>query len=447
VSLFWRLLTLLALAAIGALAWHLMSADPGYVLVIWRGYSLETTVVVAVAAGLLGWLLLRSVVWVLRLPFHAWRRRSRKLARERLAGGLLALHEGRWAKAEKLLTRAASDPLHRQPALLAALHAAQARGDADNASALRARLGEDGDAALLALLDADALLREGRADAACDALAKVGPGDAPRALELKMRALGECGRATDALGLLPALRQSQVLEGAALEAFESELQASALRQAPDAGELALRWETASRAQRARAEVVAAYAERAATLGLEDQAAAAIEHALKKQWSEALARRYGQLARGQRGSPLKAAEHWLKSHPNSPCLLLALGRLCREEGLWGKAEDYLHRALAQAASGPDLATIRSTAWASTVAAGLPGSSPQGTDVQAWEELGHAYAAQRDDARARHAYANALRAGRGESALPMPGRGLREVIQDEAVAEERSPMGVPRLPGAG
>lgn len=97
--LFWRLLTLLALAAIGALAWHLMSADPGYVLVIWRGYSLETTVVVAVAAGLLGWGCC-AAVWVLRLPFHAWRRRSRKLARERLAGGLLALHEGRWAKAE-----------------------------------------------------------------------------------------------------------------------------------------------------------------------------------------------------------------------------------------------------------------------------------------------------------------------------------------------------------
>jgi HemY protein len=419
-SLFWRLLTLLALAAIGALAWHLLSEDPGYVLVTLRGYSLETTVVIALAAVLLAWALLRTLVWLLRLPFRAWRRRSRKLARERLAGGLLALHEGRWAKAEKLLTRAAADPLHRQPALLAALRAAEARGDQDNAAALRARLSEDGDAAALALLDAESLLRDGRAAAAADALASVSANasTAPRALELKMRALSQSGRAGAAVGLLPALRQSQLLEGEALDRFESEVQAAALRQSADAADLAQRWEGASRAQRARAEVVAAYAERAVALGLEDQAAAAIEHALKKQWAEPLARLYGQLPRGQRGSPLKAAEHWLKSHPNSPALLLALGRLCREEGLWGKAEDYLYRALAQ-----------------------------GADAQAWEELGHAHAAQHDDARARHALANALRAARGEAALPMPGRGLRELIQDEAVAEERSPMGVPRLPGVG
>jgi HemY protein len=121
-------------------------------------------------------------------------------------------------------------------------------------------------------------------------------------------------------------------------------------------------------------------------------------------------------RGQRGSPLKSAEGWLKSHPNSPALLLALGRLCREEGLWGKAEDYLHRALAQ-----------------------------GAGADAWEELGHAYAAQRDDTRARAAYANALRVARGDEAIAIPGRGLRELIQDEAVAEERNEMGVPRLPG--
>jgi HemY protein len=191
--------------------------------------------------------------------------------------------------------------------------------------------------------------------------------------------------------------------------------AATLQQARDAGELAQRWEAASKAQRGHAEVVAAYAARASALGLEDQAATAIEHALKKNWNEPLARLYGHVPRGQRGSPLKSAETWLKSHPNSPALLLSLGRLCREEGLWGKAEDYLHRALAQ-----------------------------GAGAEAWEELGHAYAAQHDEPRARHAYANALRAARNEETRAIPGRGLRELIQDEAVAEERSDMGVPRLP---
>lgn len=418
--LFWRLLALLALAALGALAWHLLAADPGYVLVTLRGYSVESTLVVAIAAVLVAWLLVRVLVWLLRLPFRAWRRHARKVARERLAGGLLALHEGRWARAEKLLTRAASDPLHRLPALLAALRAAEARGDTDNVATLRSRVAENGDTVALAMFDAEALLRRDQPAAALDTLAAAGANTTlpPRGIELKMLAQVRSGHAQDAVALLPMLRQSQLLEGAALDAFEAEVTAASLRQTRNADELAQRWEVASRSQRQHVLVVGAYAERAAALGLEDQAAAAIEHALKKQWAEPLARLYGHVPRGQRGSPLKAAEHWLKSQPNSPALLLALGRLCREEALWGKAEDYLHRALAQGA-GPE----------------------------AWEELGHAHAAQRDDARARHAYANALGIARGDTVLPMPGRGLRELIQDEAVAEERSAMGVPRLPGAG
>lgn len=416
--LFWRLLALLALAAGGALAWHWLSADPGYVLVTVRGWSLETTLVVALAALLLAWVLLRIVLWALRLPFRAWRRHARRLARERLAGGLVALHEGRWARAESLLTRAASDPTHRLPALLSALRAAEARGDRDSAQALRARLCQREDAPELAIFDAELALARGDAGAALAILDAGGGAPAPRALELRMRALALEGRAHEAVASLPALRQSQVLEGAALDAFEAGLVAAAMQQAHDAGELAQRWDATTRGQRAAPAVVAAYAARAAALGLEEQAATAIEHALKRQWSETLARAYGQLPRGRRVSPLKAGESWLKSQPNSPALLLSLGRLCREEALWGKAEDYLHRALAQ-----------------------------GAGADAWEELGHAHAAQGDDARARHAFANALRVARGETATPMPGRGLRELIQDEAVAEERSTMGVPRLPGMG
>lgn len=416
-KLFWRLLWLLALAALGALGWHLLAADPGYVLVTLRGYSVETTVVVAIAAVLLAWLALRIAVWLLRLPFQAWRRRARRIARERLAGGLLALHEGRWARAEKLLARAASDPLHRLPALLAALRAAQYRRDRDDMIALRARFTDAGEQAALALLDAETQLAQGDAAAALASLDRIPGAPAPRALQLRLQALAAVGRAGEAASQLPALRQSQVLEGEELDAFEARVLAAALRQAPDAGELAARWDVTTRAQRAHADVVAAYAERASQLGLEDQAAVAIEHALKKQWSETLAHSYGLVPRGMRASPLKSAEAWLKPHPNSPALLLTLGRLCRAEALWGKAEDYLHRALAQ-----------------------------GAGADAWEELALVYAAQHDDSRARHAYANALRSARGQATEPMPGRGLRELIQDEAVAEERSPMGVPRLPGA-
>ncbi|MEO8743001.1 MAG: heme biosynthesis protein HemY, partial [Lysobacteraceae bacterium] len=88
----------------------------------------------------------------------------------------------------------------------------------------------------------------------------------------------------------------------------------------------------------------------------------------------------------------------------------------EQRQWGKAEDSLHRAIAQ-----------------------------GAGADAWEELGNVYVDQKDDANARLCYANALHAVRGEKIDALPGRGLREQIFDSSVIEERDQHGVPRLPG--
>jgi len=95
--------------------------------------------------------------------------------------------------------------------------------------------------------------------------------------------------------------------------------------------------------------------------------------------------------------------------------VTLARLARAQGQWPQAEDYLHRALAQ-----------------------------GGGADAWEELGHGLSVAGDESRARLAYANALRAGRGEPVVEMPGRDMRQRILDEAVVEQRDAHGMPRLP---
>ena len=43
-------------------------------------------------------------------------------------------------------------------------------------------------------------------------------------------------------------------------------------------------------------------------------------------------------------PNRTCRNWLKSHPNDACLLLALGKLCINRGLWGKAQNYLDASL-------------------------------------------------------------------------------------------------------
>ncbi len=416
-TLFRQILLLLALAASGAFLWHALAADPGYVLVAFRGWSVETTLLVAALLALVAGFALWLTAWLLRTPFVAWRRQRRRLAQARLADGLVALEEGRWKRADKLLFKAASDPALRLPALLAACRAAQARGEDERASALLAEAGKAGGEASARLLTVERLLQRGQYASAAELLENAARSHTlpPRGLELRGRALAGAGRAVEALDLLPELRRSRAREGEALETLEREIIAAALAQSDALGSLMERWRSLSRAQRIDAAIVDAFAARAAALGDPDGAADAVVHALKKHWSEALARRYGALAHGDRPSAIKLAERWLQDQPQSTGLRLALGRLCRSERLWGKAEEYLRGAL-----------------------GGEGES------EVWEALGELYVAQDDDGRARQAYANALRAGRGEVGLSV--RRIAREPSVEVVAEERSSMGVPRLPGA-
>src|SRR3546814_6289541 len=87
-NLFRNLLFWIVLALVGALLAQLLLADPGYVLVRYRGMDYTTTV----AAGLLilfGVLFALWLVWKLvTLPFRAWRGPRDKQSRARLGVGL-----------------------------------------------------------------------------------------------------------------------------------------------------------------------------------------------------------------------------------------------------------------------------------------------------------------------------------------------------------------------
>ncbi|HSR64679.1 MAG TPA: heme biosynthesis protein HemY, partial [Xanthomonadaceae bacterium] len=184
-----------------------------------------------------------------------------------------------------------------------------------------------------------------------------------------------------------------------------------LRQAADRNALAARWDALAKPLRSEPRVVAAYADRARALGWDDAAPQALEHALSTRWDEGLATRYGALATARPEAGAAQLERWLQAHPRSPALLLALAAIARAQGDRPRAESLLHRALDEGAGAP-----------------------------AWEELGHGYSQAGDESRARLAYANALRAARGEPVVAIPATaGAPEPITLEA----RDAHGVPRL----
>ncbi len=203
---------------------------------------------------------------------------------------------------------------------------------------------------------------------------------------------------------------------AAHAALESQLAAQILHEAGDANVLAERWETMPKPLRTDTAIVAAYAERAAGLRWDDAAARSLEQAIDVRWDESLVALYGRLPIGKLDSRRASAQRWLQTHPASPALLVTLAQLARQQGQWPQAQEFLHRALAQGAS-----------------------------AEAWEELGHGFAAAGQEELARRSYANALNARRGEATAELPGRDLKQKIFDEAVIEERDEHGVPRLRG--
>ncbi len=413
----WRwMLLLVIVAALAAFGWHWVAEDPGYVLLRLRGWRVETTVVAAVVILLLAWALL-SVLWrLVRWPFGALSRRHGRLSRQRMSEGLIALVEGRHGDAERDLNRAARLDSLRGPALLAAAEAASRRGEHGRAlEALNQASQSVPQAARV--MRARVLRREGKSSEALVLLlpesekGTLTPGGW-RELVLAALASNDLRRARD--GLEP-LQKSGALGSRAYALLEAQVLSATLLAAADGAALNTLWSQLPKAQRRVVAVIDAYARRAATFGLLLPAMDELESALRREWSPLLIETYGNLAGDDIEPRLRRAEGWLDAHPNDACLLLTLGRMCTRIKLWGKAYQYLQRALALS----------------------PG-------VAIWEALGDAYAGQGDADQAQRCYRNALTFGRGEPTLPLPQAGMPGQIDTRPVAiEERNQHGVPRI----
>ena len=414
----WRLLVLLVVAAaLVAVAWYALAADPGYVQLRLRDTTIETSAVVALLALLLVWALL-SLGWrLLRWPFRAWGRSVKRRGRERLAGGLTAFAEGDYAQAERDLAKAAQHEAFRTPALLVAARAAHERGAEDRATQALDEAGAAGARAADAIR-ARFLLDAGRN---AEALALLKPKAAANTLALRgWRLLVEAALASGdtqaALDALPVLARSQSLTPETLAMLEQRVLEAALAAAPDAARLNALWSGATRAQRRRPALIAAFARRAAALGQVLAAMDEIESAQRREWSDELATAYANLGDAEAATRARTAEGWLGVAPDSVALLVAIGRLHVRAGNCEQAEEPLERALAMA----------------------PTSA-------AWEALGDCRKADGDLAAAATCYANALHVARAEAPLPLGPRQPRSAFDTRPISfEERSEHGVPRLP---
>ena len=165
------LLVLLVLA-LGAVATHFLLEDNGYVLIHFRGYAVEMSVPV------LAFLPVRLLIRVWQAPRQlgeAAARLSAERAGRRATEALIAIADGKLAKGERLLTRAAAKSPSPLLNYLAAARAAQMQGDRVRRDAwLRLAYEQDEAAANAVLLtQADLQLANGEREEALASLKRI----------------------------------------------------------------------------------------------------------------------------------------------------------------------------------------------------------------------------------------------------------------------------------
>lgn len=354
-ALLW-LLTLAALAVGLALA---ARYNDGYVLLVLPPWRIELSLNLLILLQLVGftvlYLFLRVVSHTLGLPqaVREFRARRRRGQAERALGDAVRFSfEGRYGRA--LRSAASAHAAGYAPALaaLVAARAAHALRDAERESEWLRRAAQheldDGTTRSARLMtDAELNLDAHRyADAlgALDVLAAGGQRHIA-ALRLALRAQQALGDWREVLRLVRQLEKHRALsaEQAAplrLRAYQEILRSLSL----DAGALATYWREIPVAERHAPRLVAEAAR--LLIAAEDclNAQRIIEDALEEEWDSSLLAVYAECRKGDVLGRIAQAEDWLKQQPRDAQLLLALGRLCRQQQLWGKAQSYLEASL-------------------------------------------------------------------------------------------------------
>lgn len=352
--------TLLWLLALFALAVGVSLAfgyNEGYVLVVlppWRiELSLNLFVVLAVGGFLLGHLLLRVVSHTLRLPqaVRAFRERKRREKGARaLREAVQQLFEGRYGHALK--NAALSHGAGEAPALsaLVAARAAHFLRDAQREEEWLKRAAEHDAEAHAARLMTEAELHVDarRFDAALAALNALqeGGGRHIAALRLALRVHRGLGRWDDVLKVARQLEKHRALTHDAAAPLKQRAHLENLHgREGDARALVAYWEAVPTEERRNARLAAAAARALIAAGDGARAQRIIEQQVDADWDSELAGLYAECRGGDTLGRIARAEKWLERHPQDARLLLALGRLCREQQLWGKAQSYFEASLA------------------------------------------------------------------------------------------------------
>ena len=357
-SLFWLLAVFAAAAALAVGA----RLDQGFVQFAWSRWRAEMSllmfVVLALAAFAALYALLRLALHAIALPstvreFRQRRRHGRGQAA--LADALQAWLEGRYVRAEKEAARAWETGAAPGLASIIAARAAHELGAPERRAQWLERAQAAGKHGASLLSRAVMALSERDYATARDALRSLQDSGARHiaALRLLMRAERGMRNWEEVLRLTAQLAKRDAIAPGLAEDYRNQAHTELLAQAAaERGRFEERWDRIPAREQANPRLAAVAARHARALGLAALSREAVEKALASDWDATLVSLYGELPRMEQAervaearTRIERAERWLLEHAQDPQLLGALGRLCAQAELWGKAQSYLEASLA------------------------------------------------------------------------------------------------------
>ncbi|HJW23375.1 MAG TPA: heme biosynthesis protein HemY [Rhodocyclaceae bacterium] len=355
-ALFW-LLAIFALAVAVALGARL---NEGYVLLVFPPWRLEVSlnlfVIAAVLLFTLFYAVLRGLAITFGLPERVRLYRER-VQRERASAvfqdAVRLLFEGRFGQALKKGAEAHGAGIAPGLSALVAARAAQRMRESGKQQGWleRAKIDDPRTEAATLMLEAEMLNESRRFDEAVTVLKRLQEkhGRHLAALRLELRARQGCGDWNEVLRLARQLEKRDALPPELVR--EIKLQAH-LRNLESHGSDVIQLVSYLRevpASERSSRLAVEGARRLMALDAHQEAQLLIETFLDSRddedWNDELVALYGKLGGGDATGRIARAENWLRRHPEDGELLLALGRLCVRQRLWGKAQSYLEASLA------------------------------------------------------------------------------------------------------
>lgn len=353
------IILLLALA-VGAYLSVFLAEDPGFILITFRDYSVEATLVAGVILLIILYFLFWGIFKLFKVinPFKLFSKETwynlfnTKNVRRQTELGWQKLLLGQWQDAYKLLVESANRAQVPSVNYLAAAYAAFQRNDqlactfCLSQAKQQTLVSNSGIKTFQALLEQKSG-KEEQSLALLLSIIKEQP-DSPYALALLKDIYLSLKDWEQLNSILPELEKYKVLTNEALINLKEQIAVNRLHtvtnQAANKDELKTVWNSFSKILQKRELVMEAYLRALLTSGNSSEAIALLTKFIKHQWSDRLVELLGYIENKDAAEHILLLESWVKDRPKNVNLMLTLGRLSLRNKLWGKAREYFELGL-------------------------------------------------------------------------------------------------------